>query len=46
MINVPQALAPLADTPLWVCFALVEEQAKSTAARGDTTSRRVKPFIP
>lgn len=40
MINVPQALAPLADTPLWVCFALVEDKQKHGGA-GDTTSRRL-----
>lgn len=34
MINVPQALAPLADTPLWVCFALVEDKQKHGGAGG------------
>lgn len=34
MINVPQALAPLADTPLWVCFPLVENKKKHGGAGG------------
>lgn len=34
MINVPQALAPLADTPLWVCFALVADKEKHGGAGG------------
>ena len=34
MINVPQALSPLADTPLWVCFALVEDKQKHGGAGG------------
>ena len=34
MINVPQALAPLADVPAWVCFALVENKKKHGGAGG------------
>lgn len=33
-MNIPQALAPLADTPLWVCFALVEDKQKHGGAGG------------
>lgn len=33
-MNIPQALAPLADTPLWVCFPLVENKKKHGGAGG------------
>ena len=33
-MNIPQALAPLADIPLWVCFPLVENKKKHGGAGG------------